>query len=242
VGEAYFGEKWPDSPPTCQAVVKGIDRLCARVMKLKKQPTSASKEVEISKFLQEEFLLPHLGYRMGKVVKFSPVKSSAKSRGVTDKRICEDMRQKLYATKRNANKRLKRKIQEQERLIQDQQEQICKYERKLSGTELKLKKLRMKLDRVSHRSVYWETKAYESRSDESGTILRAEMASLKDEIASLHLTNAELNEAFESVMSESEMIQTMKHGKYTDEIRTCVYELLSLMLESAMLLQLFGVY
>ena len=53
------------------------------------------------------------------------------------------------------------------------------------------------------------------------------MSSLKKEIASLHLTNAELNEAVQSVMSESG-ISTFEDGKYTDDVRACVYELLSL--------------
>ena len=46
-------------------------------------------------------------------------------------------------------------------------------------------------------------------------------------MASLQLTNAELNEAVQSVMSESH-ISTFEDGKYTDDVRACVYELLSL--------------
>ena len=113
--------------------------------------------------------------------------------------MCEDMKQKLYAINRNANKRHKRreaKIQEQERRLKEQEKIIANYERKLCGTEAKLKKLRMKLDRVNHRSAYWEAKAHESRSEKNGAKLCAEITSLEEEIASLHLTNAELNEAF----------------------------------------------
>ena len=53
------------------------------------------------------------------------------------------------------------------------------------------------------------------------------MSSLNQEIASLHITNAELNEAIQLVMSESD-ISTFEGGKYTDDVRACVYELLSL--------------
>lgn len=228
-----FGDKWPlPDSPTCQAIVKSIERLDARFLKLKKQHSSVDKDIEISDFLKEEFSLPQLGYHKGKIVNFSPL---ARNQDLAKKhqsaKMYEDVRKKLYAANRNANKRLKRreaKIQEQEKLIREQQEAISKYEQKICGTESKLKKMRMKLDRINHRAVYWEKKAYESRSKKNGAKLRAEMASLKDEIASLDLENADLNEAFQSVMSQSEMIQTMKHGKYTDEIRTCVYELLSL--------------
>ena len=157
-----FGKKWPlPDSPTCQAVIKSIDRLNARFAKLKKKQHSSSvKEMEIAHFLQEEFLLPKLGYRKGKIVNFSPAKSSAKSQHQSVK-MYKGMKQKLYAANRNANKRLKRreaKIQEQEKLIHNYEQQLC-------GIESKLKKMRMKLDRVNHRASYWETKAYESRSE-----------------------------------------------------------------------------
>ena len=226
-----FGDQWPlPDSPTCQAVAKSIERLNARLLKLKKQHSSVNKGIEISGFLQEEFSLPRLGYHKGKIVNFSPPRSQHLAKKQSSK-VYGDMKKKLYAANRNANKRLKRreaKIQEQEKVIREQQEAISKYEKKICGTESKMKKMRMKLDRINHRAVYWEKKTYESRSKKNGAKLCEEMASLKDEIASLDLENAELSDAFESVMSESEMIQTMKHGKYTDEIRSCVYELLSL--------------
>lgn len=90
-----------------------------------------------------------------------------------------------------------------------------------------MKKLRLKLDRVNYRSAYWEAKARDCHLDKNRVKLCAEMSSLKEEIASLHLTNAELNEAVQSVMSESD-IATFEGGKYSDDVRACVYELLSL--------------
>ena len=222
-----YGEKWPlPDSPTCQAIIRCTDRLTARFSKLKKQRTSSEKEMALDDFLQEEFSLPELGFWKGKVVKFSPTRPSKKY----ELEACKDMKQKLYALHRNANKRLKRreaKILEQERQIKEQEKIIAKYERRLCGTEAKLKKLRSKLDRVNHRSAYWEAKAHDYCLEKNTAKLRTEMSSLKEEIASLHLTNAELNEAVQSVMSESD-ISTFENGKYTDDVRACVYELLSL--------------
>ena len=152
-------------------------------------------------FLRDEFSLLKLGFRKGKVIKFSPTRPSKKYES-------KDMKEKLYAINRNANKRLKRRdarILEQERHIKEQEEIIAKYETKLFRTEANLKKLRLKLDRVNHRSAYWEAKTRDSRLEKNTAKLRAEMSSLKEEIASLHLTNAELNEAIQSVMSESDI-------------------------------------
>ena len=156
-----YGEKWPlPDSPTCQAIIRCIERLTARFSKLKKQHTSSEKDLALDDFLQDEFSLPKLAFRKGKVIKFSPTRPSKKK----ESEVCKDMKQKLYAINRNANKRLKRrdaKILEQERRIKEQEELIAKYERKLCGTEVKLKKLRLKLDRVNHRSAYWEAKAHD---------------------------------------------------------------------------------
>lgn len=54
-----------------------------------------------------------------------------------------------------------------------------------------------------------------------------EIKSLKAEVSHLDCTNAELHEHIESILS-SEEITTFEGGKYTDDVRACVYELLSL--------------
>ena len=50
---------------------------------------------------------------------------------------------------------------------------------------------------------------------------------LKEEVSALGSNNAELNETIESILS-CEEITTFKGGKYTKDVRACVYELLSL--------------
>ena len=211
-----YGEKWPlPDSPTCQAIIRCIESLTARFSKLKKQHTSSKKDMALDDFLRDEFSLPKLGFRKGKVIKFSPTRPSKKYES-------KDMKEKLYAINRNVNKQLKSRdarILEQERRIKEQEEIIAKYETKLFRTEANLKKLRL-----NHRSAYWEAKTRDSRLEKNTAKLHAEMSSLKEEIASLHLTNAE---PIQSVMSESD-ISTFEDGKYTDDVRACVYELLSL--------------
>lgn len=57
--------------------------------------------------------------------------------------------------------------------------------------------------------------------------LRQEMESLKKKISSLDSDNAEMSETLESILSSKE-ITTFESGRYTDDVRACVYELLSL--------------
>ena len=63
---------WPqEEPPTCQAISKSIERLTARLSKLKKQHSTAKKDEIISEFHQQEYVLPKLGFYKGRVLHFS---------------------------------------------------------------------------------------------------------------------------------------------------------------------------
>ena len=54
-----FGETWPkEYPLTLQAKVLSVERLKAKLAKLKKQHSSSDKEVAISGFLRETILGP----------------------------------------------------------------------------------------------------------------------------------------------------------------------------------------
>ena len=54
-----FGETWPEEgPPTLQAFTKSVERLKAKLTKLKKQHTGSDKEVE---FLTENYTFPKFG-------------------------------------------------------------------------------------------------------------------------------------------------------------------------------------
>ena len=54
-----------------------------------------------------------------------------------------------------------------------------------------------------------------------------EIESLREKVCALNLENAEVNETLESILS-SEEISTFEKGRYTDDMRMCIYELLSL--------------
>lgn len=152
-----YGSNWPrPDSPTCQAIVKSIDRLMAKRQKIRKMHSSPKKDDEISQFLQKEFILPSLGFRRGQVVHFTPVKKSKQthSTGVVQPAV-KELKQRMYARNRNANKCLKRReaiIQKQVSLIETQQRKIAECERKLAGSEHQLKLLKAKLDRVNHRA------------------------------------------------------------------------------------------
>lgn len=130
---------WPqEEPPTCQAISKSIEWLTARLSKLKKQHNTAKKDEIISEFLQQDYVLPKLGFYKGRVLHFSPAKKptcAKKSVNDTDTQI-QKLKQKMYAVTRNTNKRLKRRekvIDEQKSQIHRQQEAIKTYEKKLKG-------------------------------------------------------------------------------------------------------------
>ena len=58
------------------------------------------------------------------------------------------------------------------------------------------------------------------------TELLGDIKRLKEEVSALDSNNAELNETIESILSCE--VTTFKGGKYTEDVRACVYELLSL--------------
>ena len=64
------------------------------------------------------------------------------------------LKNRMYSTTRNANKRLKRR----DVTISSQCELIKMYERKLQGAENQISNLRLKLNRVNHRSSYGENR------------------------------------------------------------------------------------
>ena len=57
--------------------------------------------------------------------------------------------------------------------------------------------------------------------------LSDKIVSLK-EVTSLAFHNSDLNNTIQSILSSEPQIATFENGKYTDAVRACVYELLSL--------------
>ena len=220
--KSCYGKKWPEEQtPTHQAIAKSAERLKAKVSKLKKQHDTNEKVESIATFFQQEYSLPKLGYSHGQVVHFSPLRqllpSSQQKDHHEDLRYAE-LKKKLYASTRNANKRLNRreeKIQQQKDEIQHQLHQINSYEKKVKGLECQLSKIRSNLDRVNHRALYWKKKVGDAKdlSSTKRSELKHEIEKLRDELSVVSLDNAEMSDTLESILS-SEEITTFEGGKY----------------------------
>lgn len=217
-----YGSRWPtESPPTLQAVTKSIERLKAKHSKLKKIRDVNRRESEVTSWLHEEYYLPKLGLHKGQVCQFAspmPTQPPPKPSSKPD----NDSKQKEYAINRNANKRKRR----QEALIREQRKTIKGHEKKLHHATAQLSNLRKKLNTVNHRATYWKKQTEEVK--KSGSVqkkqLREEIKLLKEKATSLDI---ELDEALESALKDTK-ITTFEGGRYNDDVRACVYELLSL--------------
>lgn len=85
------------------------------------------------------------------------------------------------------------------------------------------------INRVSHRASYWRSK-FESISHKDSSKrgeLQQEVKLLKEKVSHLNLYNAEMGETIDFIL-HSETIRTFEGGKYTDDVRACIYQLLSL--------------
>lgn len=94
--------------------------------------------------------------------------------------------------------------------------------------EGQVSRLKASLDRVNHPALYWKRKV-DSIKDSDATKadeLKHEIKKLKEQINCFSSDNLELRESIESFLSEE--VVTFEGGKYTDDVRTCIYELLSL--------------
>ena len=233
-----YGKMWPhEAPPTSKAITKSIRRLMEVYQKLQKEKINRSKKV--AEFLQREYELPKLGFHKGKVVHFSPVKPSQEANDLKQQAVCSqkclnDVRQKLYAANRNAKKKLKRReavIVQQKASITKQNELIKLHESKLKRTNRQLDQLRAKLNRINHRALYWKKRIAEItiQQNETKKAHLHKIDKLKEEIYSLEMENMEMEETIKSIMKDTE-VHTFEGGKYTNDVRACIYELLSLKL------------
>ena len=219
-----FGINWPEEPPTLQSFTKSIERLQARLDKLKKQHTSTKKDSNIEMFLDEEYHLPSIGLRRGQVLHFSP----AKKENPRAKAEFKEMQQKMYALTRNANKKIKRR----DAKIEEQKKQIALQTRLINNDEQmesQVSELKAKLNRITHRASYWKSKVSDlkERNAMKTNKLHQEIEVLKETTSSLDFENAELDEQLQNFLSSDDIV-TFEGGKYTDSVRACVYELLSL--------------
>ena len=85
------------------------------------------------------------------------------------------------------------------------------------------------MSKVNHRAAYWRSRAYSTQVDSADKkkALRQEIEELKTKMLSADLDNAQLRDEMDEILKSDEIV-TFEHGKYTDNVRACIYELLSL--------------
>ena len=186
----------------------------------------------ISKFLKQEHALPKLQICKGKVLHFSPAKKPQSKDITCSKKKVKEIREKMYAANRNANKKLRHReaiIAQQTACIKSQQLEIKMHEKKLEGTNHQVTQLRAKLNRVNHRTLYWKRRV-EEIAVQRKMVTKSKngyIKQLEEELSCLKLDNAEMAETLESVLKDTE-VNTFEGGRYTDNARAYIYELLSL--------------
>lgn len=126
--------------PTIKSIRQSVLRLSARLSILKKMPSSSEKVALISEFLSQPYTLPRVFVSRGKVFVSSSDESSCSS-CPSMKTIVRESKQKMYATHRNGQKRLKRRddlikqqgkqLKEDEQVMSDLQEKATKSEKLL---------------------------------------------------------------------------------------------------------------
>ena len=140
----------------------------------------------------------------------------------------------MYAVHRNATKKLKRRDNTINAQFKEKDELICDLQLKSNSSDDQVSHLKGDKDRLRHKLTYWKKKftqlkmSVDERADELLVEHEQVQGDLMEKICELENDNSELHELVDDLMSSTSEISTFAHGKYTDDIRLCCYELLSL--------------
>jgi len=149
---------------------------------------------------------------------------------------CKESKQKLYSVYRNTRKKVLRREEQLKNKKMELTEKctlVNRLEKKLIEAEITIENLKKNIDRVRHRVSYWKAKynnlqkSSEESELESEFNKEKEQLCLQEEITRLEQENFELIDTVEELVTEKEII-AYQGGRYTDDIRVCCYELLSL--------------
>jgi len=243
--------KWPiDKFPSTKALRQSVIRLSKRLTKFRKEPNSIVKAALIKSFFSEIYTLP-------KYVDVKSSNSSLESENELLKshniylvseisaksKIIEKSRQKvkesqhkLYSLHRNNRKKILRRdeeIKSKKLEVAEKSKLVVHLEKKLVEADIQIQDLKKKMDRIRHRVTYWKEKYSNLNNLSEELQLKMELdgqkaqATLHEEISQLEQKNLELQDTVEELVS-SEDVVTYQQGKYTDDVRACCYELLSL--------------
>ena len=154
----------------------------------------------------------------------------------TKKKLAE-VRENMYAVHRNGTKKLKRRdclIEKQTKEVCDGKKMIHSLQQKVAQTEAQVTSLKKQLDKIRHRASYWKSKCSELKrlsDDKVAEVLVTEenkQIMLRQEVEELQLANLDLCDEVEKIVAANDDIVTFENGKFTDDVRACCYELLSL--------------
>lgn len=261
---AYLSkEKWSkESFPTIKSLRQSVIRVVSKVNKLKKIPTSESKQAAIASFLDDVYSLPKVfsseriyvmpqsssscsscaEFETVKLVnrklchEISTLKEKNSSLEETDQ-VLSESRQKRYTIHRNMMKKVNRRdalIQQQQDEVKEGRKVINSLQARVVETDTVVSSLKTKLDRMRHRALYWKKKSDELKESCEEKILDTictqdeVKAKLRDEIEELEYENNDLQDVVDDIMDEAKGIVCFQKGKFTDDVRVCCYELLSL--------------
>ena len=251
-------DRWSDENfPTVSSVRQSVLRIVSKVTKLKKMPNSKEKYDAIETFLETPYSFPEMftsGTSCAAVQKqhsHSSCSSCAEAEVLksVNVKLCQEIadlkdqtssldelsecRKKGYSLHRNMVKKLKRRelVIEQQRVeVNDSRKTISMLQQTVAKNESQIINLQRKIDRIQHRALYWKKKSdelkesFDDKVDE--VIIESEevKVKLREEIDEL-----ESRTAVEEIVDDSmKTIVGFEKGKYTDNIRACCYELLSL--------------
>ena len=231
------------APYPAHALRRSIDTLYAKKVSLQK---NQSRKDQLKCFLNEPFHLPSCAVKEPSIKKPLPttqpkierqaiqmVNESLAKEVVTLQSVCSTQQRelqvkddKLQSLQRQYKPHnVRRRLQRKDAMIDKQKEQIKQQAQELKKKQQEVtKKLQDQLRYYKQKSAKVESDTSDSECEYCAE-LETKIQKLQDENTDLLEENAVLNEELCQLKSQS--LTTMVDGKYTDEVRLCVMELLA---------------
>ena len=143
----------------------------------------------------------------------------------------------MYSKHQNTTKKIARKektITLQAKEIAENKSAIKHLQVKLTSLEPKIENLKKERESLRHKAAYRKRRASQMKSSYQDQIVedivkqQEQSLKLAKEVYQLLQENADLQQIVDEMMEPNHKIVTFCDGKYTDDVRACCYELLSL--------------
>ena len=138
--------------------------------------------------------------------------------------------ERMYSLHRNTNKKLVRRdkaISEQAERLDKQKMELDKLQMKFTQMQSHVQQLKKDKDQLRHKANYWRTKTNQMKSSSDEREIETMVDKQRQDLQNIEDHNIELRDKL-SELSTDEQIETFYKGRFTDDVRTCCYELLSL--------------